>query len=130
MAPERRTAPLWFSLNLQGLFEKLRQVGQNCRIRHHQCRARPPSRRLERVRSFVREGNDGDVGGRRILFQSGDGRTDVGPAGTQIRKNKHRSFAAGIVTQSARVRDRLDPVMQVLQPVHQLAAGHQVFIQN
>ena len=126
----RHTAPLRISFDLQGLFEKLRQVGQNCRVRHDQCRARPPSRRLERIRSFVREGNDGDVGGRRILFQSGNGRTDVGPAGTQIRKNKHRSFPAGVVTQSACVRDRLDSIMQVLQPVHQLAAGHQVFIQN
>ena len=130
MATERCAAALRISFDLQGLFEKLRQVGQNCGIRHHQCRARPPSRRLERVRSFVREGNDGDVGGCWILFQSGDGRTDVGPAGTQIHNHKHRSFAASVVTQSARVCNRRDSIVQVLQPVHQLAAGHQVFIQN
>src|SRR5207245_1897532 len=112
MATERRTAPLRISFDLQGLFEKLWQVGQNCRVRHHQGRTPSPSGRLERVRTFVREGNDGDVGGCWILFQSGDGRTHVGPAGTQIRENKHRSFAAGAVTQSARVRDGLDPVMQ------------------
>src|SRR5438034_2210254 len=60
----RRTAPLRISFHLQGLLQKLRQVRQNCRVRHHQRRTRLPSGRLERVRPFVREGNDGDVGGR------------------------------------------------------------------
>lgn len=105
-------------------------MGQNCRIRCHQRCAGLPSGRLKLVRAFIREGYDGDVSRRRITFHASDGLADVRAAGTQIHKHKHGTFLPRIIGKLTRIRDGEDSIMKVLEPVYQLAAGHQVFVQD
>ena len=68
------------------------------------------------------EGNHRQMFGGCVLFQSREHGTDVVPRGFQVGQHQQRLGLLGAFHQPARLRDRLDAVIQVLQPVDELAA--------
>ena len=61
------------------------------------------------------------------LFDEG---ANIRPGRNQVGENQHRPGAPGAGHQLARIGYRLDAILQVLQPVDQLAARHQVFVKH
>ena len=83
---------------------------------------------LKRLRGFICKGHHGYVGRVGVSPEAGDEGANIHLVEFQVRENEHWTFGFGCGGEPARVRERLDAVMEVLQPVHELAGRHQLFI--
>src|ERR1019366_9122255 len=85
---------------------------------------------LERVRVFAAKGDDGQVLSGGVLFQASESGTDVAPAAFQIGEHQHRFGLLRAIHELLGVRDDLNPVVQVLEAVDELAARQQLFVKH
>ena len=117
------------SLQLQCLIEQLREVIDDGRFTDRQGGPGLLRRRLPFRRRVAGKSDDGDVSGGGIRLQRGNHAANL-LATSQIRDYQQRTGAARRLKQRRQVIDRLDTIIQILQPVHQLAAGHELFVKN
>ena len=82
------------------------------------------------ARVFAAKGDDRQVFGGGVLFQAAKGGTDVVARGFQVRQHQHRLGLLGAFHQRVRVGNGLDAIIQVLEPVDELAARQQLLIEN
>ena len=99
-------------------------------IVHDQSRPSLVRRSLELERVLWRERDNRNVRCCGLVPEARDDRADVGPGGLQVSQHQHRPFGFRARYQLAGAGEGLDAVVQILQPVHQLAAGHQLFVQD
>jgi hypothetical protein len=118
------------SLDLQGLIKELGQVAEDGRFGDEQGGACRLGGGLKLDGVFAAKGDDGEVLGAGVLFQAGEGGTDVVLGGLQIGQDEHGLGLLGAFDELAHVRNNPDTIVQVLEPVDKLAAGQQLLIQH
>src|ERR1039457_4639814 len=117
-------------LYLQRLIQKLRQVIRDGGLADHQRRAGFLRGGLQLRRLFAGKRNNGNVLGGGIRFQRGNGAANVIALRFQVHHRQHRAFALRAAQERRQIVDGLNAIIQVLQPVHQLAARQQFFVEN
>lgn len=75
------------------------------------------------------ESNDWQMAGRGVFPDFFDSGQHFAPR-LEIHEQEHGLFAPGCRRQQRNVVDRQDTILQILQTVHQLTAGHQPFVKN
>jgi len=109
------------SLDLQGLVEDLGKVVQNGGLADDQGRPGSLGSRLQFRCSFVAESHNRQVFGSGVLLEPRECSADVVPGGCQVRQHEHRSGLLSAFHQPASVRNRLDTIIHILQPIDELA---------
>ena len=118
------------SLDLQGLIEELGKVVQDGCLADEQGYAGGLGGGLKLRGVFAAKGDDRQVFGGGVLFEAGKGGTDIVLGGFQIGQHQHGFGLLGAFHELARVRNGLDAIVQVLEPVDKLAAGQQLLIKH
>lgn len=103
-------------------------MGQNGRVANHQRHTCGLGRSLQIDRLLATKSNNRQMFGSLSLLQPGDGGADVVPRAFEIDKHYHGTGLLGAFDQSGSVRKRFDPVLQILQPIHNLTAGEEFFV--
>ena len=85
---------------------------------------------MERFLGFIRESDDGDVCGGFIRAQLRDGLADIAAFGDEVGEDEHRPGFGGVGCEFGQVRNSLHAILEVLEAVDQLRAGHQIFVKN
>ena len=88
----------------------------------NQSSASSARRRLQIRRIFGGKRNYGDMLRAGVLSETPDCTANCVAGRNQIRENEHRLFLLRARNQRVGVRDRLHPILQVLQPIHELGA--------
>ena len=126
-APEDGRTP---SIHLQCLLDQLLKVRKDGGVCDDVGCASGAGGGFERFLGFIREGDDGDVCGGFVRAQLRDGFTDVAAFGSEVGEDEHRAGFGGVRGELGWVRNGLHAILEVLEAVDQLRAGHQIFVKN
>jgi hypothetical protein len=118
------------SIHLQRLVEKLTEIIQNRHVANRQRRARGTRRRQRGIIFICSKGNHWDMRGGTTFFHARNGFTDLRLMRFDVSQHHERFIAFGLFDEASRTGNWLHAIPRVLEPVHQLTAGKQSFIEE